>query len=115
MTTFTAQRDKSVWLIFLVTLFLSGLFAILNLQEFVTVGIFEKTGDYSFGGEGPKPWYYKTSQLYATVNLIFGLLYFVALSYTWWTFYKVKKKALLVMLIVTLFLILLQLINGQST
>ncbi len=115
MTTFTIQRDKSGWLLFLVTLLLSGLFAFINLQEFVTVGIFQKTGGYPFGGEGPTPWYYKTSQLYATVNLIFGLLFFVALAYTWWTFIKVKKKSLLVMLIVTLLIIFTQIINGQST
>ena len=114
MTNFTIQRDKSVWLLFLATLILSGLFAFVNLQEFVTVGIFQKTGGYPFGGEGPTPWYYKTAQLYATVNLTFGLLFFFVLAYTWWTFIKVKRKFLLVLLIVTLLLIFIQIINGQS-
>jgi hypothetical protein len=113
MTTFTIQRNKSVWLLFLVTVLLSGLFAFINLQEFVTVSILQKTGGYPFGGEGPTPWYYKTSRLYATVNLIFGLLFFFTLAFTWWTFIKVKRKSLLVVFIMTLLLVFIQIINGQ--
>jgi len=114
MTTFTIQRDKSIWLLFLVTVLLSGLFAFINFQEFVTVSILQKSAGYPFGGEGPTPWYYKTSRLYSTVNLIFGLLFFFILALTWWTFIKAKRKSLLVAFIVTLLLILIQIINTQS-
>jgi hypothetical protein len=114
MTTLPIQRDKSVWLLFLVTVLLSGLFAFINLSEFLSVGILQKTSGYPFGGEGPTPWYYKTPQLYVRVNLIFGLLFFSVLIASCWTFIKVKKLPLFVTLIVTLLFILLQILNGQS-
>jgi hypothetical protein len=114
MKTSTIQREKSAWLLFLVTVLLSGIFALINLQEFVNVSILQKTSGYPFGGEGPTPWYYKTSRLYATVNLLFGLLFFFTLAFTWWRFIKVKRKSLLVVLIVTLLLIFIQTINGPS-
>jgi len=114
MTTVTLQRDKSVWLLFLVTVLLSGLFAFINLFEFLTVGILHQTSGYPFGGEGPTPWYYKSAQLYATVNLVFGLLFFIALAFSCWTFVKVKKSPLFVTLLVTLLLIFIQILNGQS-
>ena len=114
MTTLIIQRDKSIWLLFLVTVLLSGLFAFINLSEFLTVGVLLQTGGYPFGGEGPTPWYYKTPQLYATVNLIFGLLFFSALAFSCWAFAKVKKTLLFIMFIVTMLLILIQILNGQS-
>ncbi|MBP6215281.1 MAG: hypothetical protein KA399_03690 [Chitinophagaceae bacterium] len=114
MTTLTIQRDKLVWLLFLVTVLLSGLFAFINLSEFLIVGVIKQTSGYPFGGEGPTPWYYKTPQLYATVNLVFGLLFFSTLAFGCWTFIKVKKTSLFITLIVTLVLIFIQIINGQS-
>jgi hypothetical protein len=114
MTTLPIHRDKLIWLLFLVTVLLSGLFAFVNLSEFLTVGILQKTSGYPFGGEGPTPWYYKTAQLYARVNLIFGLLFFSVLTVSCWTFIKVKKWTLLVTLIVTLLFIFIQNLNGQS-
>jgi hypothetical protein len=114
MTTITTQRDKSIWLLFFVTVLLSGLFAFINLSEFLTVGILQQTSGYPFGGEGPSPWYYKSPQLYATVNLILGLLFFSVLAFSCWALIKVKKTILLATLIVTLFLILIQIVNGQA-
>jgi hypothetical protein len=114
MTTLIIQRDKSVWLLFLVTVLLSGLFAFVNLSEFLAVGVLQQTSGYPFGGEGPTPWYYKTPQLYATLNLIFGLLFFSALAFNCWAFTKVKKALLFATLIMTLLLILIQILNGQS-
>jgi hypothetical protein len=114
MTTLIIQRDKSVWLLFLTTVLLSGLFAFINLCELLTVGILQQTSGYPFGGEGPTPWYYKTPQLYARVNLIFGLLFFSVLTVSCWTFIKAKKIPLLVTLNVTLLFIFIQILNGQS-
>lgn len=114
MKTFTIQRDKSVWLLFVVTVLLSGLFAFINLSEFITVGILQQTSGYPFGGEGPTPWYYKTPQLYATVNLIFGVLFFSAFAFGCWTFIKVKKAPLFATFIVAVLLIFIQMLNGQS-
>jgi hypothetical protein len=114
MRAVSIQRDRSIWSLFLVTVFLSGLFTLINLSEFLTVGILQQTSGYPFGGEGPTPWYYQTPQLYATANLIAGLLFFLALFFCCWAFIKVKKTHLLVSLTVTLLLTILQLFNGQS-
>jgi len=114
MTTLAIQRDKTVWLLFLVTVLLSGLFAFITLSEFLTVGVLQQTSGYPFGREGPTPWYYKTPQLYAIVNLVFGLMFFLALAFSCWTFSKVKKIPLFVTLVVTLLLIFIQILNGQS-
>lgn len=114
MRALSIQRDKSVWLLFLATVLLSGLFAFINLSEFVKIGILKQTSGYPFGGEGPTPWYYKTPQLYATVNLVFGVLFFFTLAFSCWTFFKVKKAPFFGMFIVTLVSILIQIITGQS-
>ncbi|HEV7329401.1 MAG TPA: hypothetical protein VGN63_00020 [Flavisolibacter sp.] len=114
MTTLTIQRDKSVWLLFFVTVLLAGLFAYINLSEFLAVGISQQTSGYPFGGEGPTPWYYKTPKLYATVTLIFGLAFFSVLAFSCWAVVKGKKTFLVTALVVTLFLILIQILNGQG-
>ena len=114
MTTLAIQRDKSVWLLFLVTVLLSGLFAFINVSEFVSIGILKQTSGYPFGKEGPTPWYYETPQLYAKVNFGFGLLFFSAFVFSFWAVLNVKKRLLFVALLVTLLLILIQILNGQS-
>ncbi|RYF83238.1 MAG: hypothetical protein EON98_10525 [Chitinophagaceae bacterium] len=114
MTTLNIQRDKSAWLLFIATLLMTGLFAFINLSEFVTVGVLKQTSGYPFGGEGPTPWFYKSAQLYATVNLVFGLLYLLSLAIGVWAFIRVKKNVLIFCFSVSLFLILLQLLTGQS-
>lgn len=114
MRALSIQRDKSVWLLFLATVLLSGLFAFINLSEFVKIGIFKQTSGYPFGGEGPTPWYYKTPQLYATVNLTFGSIFFSALAFSCWSFLMVKRRSLFATLILTLLFILIQILTGQS-
>lgn len=108
------NRAKRLWLLFLSTLLLSGLFTFANLSEFVTVGIFKQTSGYPFGGEGPTPWYYKSAQLYATFNLIFGLFFLLTFSTVTWSFIKGRKKVLLISFAVSLLLIVLQFFTGQS-
>ena len=103
-----------MWLLFIATVLLSGLFALLNLWEFVTVGILKQTSGYPFGGEGPTPWFYKSAQLYATVNLIIGVLFILTLFTGTWSFIKVQRKVLLIAFAVSLLLIVLQLLTGQS-
>jgi hypothetical protein len=114
MTTLIIQRDKSVWLLFFVTVLFSGLFAFISLSDFLAVGVLQQTSGYPFGGEGPTPWYYKTPQRYATVNLIFGLLFFSTLAFCCWAFIKVRKTPLFATLVVTLLLILIQILIGQA-
>lgn len=114
MTNLIIQRNKSAWLLFIATLLLAGLFAFVNLSEFVTVGVLKQMSGYPFGGEGPTPWLYKSAQLYATVNLAFGLLFLLSLAVGVWSFIRVKKNVLVTCFSISLVLILLLLLTGQS-
>lgn len=114
MTTLNIQRNKSTWLLFIATLLLTGLFAFVNLSEFVIVGVLKETSGYPFGGEGSTPWFYKSAQLYATVNLVFGLLFLLSLATGVWSFIRIKKNILVICFSVSFFLIFLQLLTGQS-
>jgi hypothetical protein len=108
------MREKSTWLLFIATVLLSGVFAFVNLSEFVTVGVLKQTSSYPFGGEGPMPWYYKSAQLYATVNLVFGVLFLLTFLIGTWSFMKVQKRVLLISFVVLLLLVVLQLLTGQA-
>jgi hypothetical protein len=101
-------------LLFIATILLSGLLVFTNLSEFIRIGLMKQTGGYPFGGEGPTPWYYKTPQLYAIINLIFGLFFFCSFSISLWAFIRHKKEALLLTFITTLAIALIQFINGLS-
>jgi|GEM_PF-1033278 len=114
MTTLSIRRPKSVWIIFIITVLISVLFVFINLSEFINVGILQQTNGYPFGAEGPTPWYYKTPQLYATVNFVYGLFFLSTLVFGSWTFKKVKKRPLFINFIVTLLLIFIQIVSGLS-
>jgi len=86
----------------------------INLYEFVTIGLLKKTGGYPFGGEGPVPWYYKSADLYAKVNLFFGLLFLTTLLVALWITLKKKKMGLFITFLLTIFLIAIMYVNGQS-
>jgi hypothetical protein len=105
------QRDKYLWLCFILTLILSGVFAFVDLFEYVNIMILQRTEGYPFGGEGP--WYYKSKELYATLCLVFGLIFFIALLVSVWSLIKDKKKLMIITCIFTIVLIILQIINGQ--
>lgn len=74
------------------TIILSGFLALINLLEWYIVKIQQRTAEYPFGGEGSTPYYYKTPELYSTVNLIWGLVFLSILFFTIWTIINRKKK-----------------------
>jgi hypothetical protein len=85
----------------------------MNLSEFYLIVILKKTDSYPFGGEGPTPYYYKTSGLYSTVNLIWGLIFLTTLLLTIWTIIKGQRKNVFWFLGLTVLLILGQILYGQ--
>lgn len=109
MKTQAAQKSISLWIIFLLTAFSSGFFTFINMSEFVKIGILGKTAGYPFGGEGPAPWYYKSAQVYAFVNLIFVILFLGTLGTSCWMFFK-SRKSLIYMFFVTIVLNTVQLV-----
>lgn len=95
------------------TFLLSGLMTFINLNEFVKIGLLHQTTDYPFGGEGPTPWYYKTADLYAKVNLVFGLAFFSTIVAAIWTAFKRNKMGLYIVLLSAMLLFLIKYITGQ--
>ena len=104
---------QQFWIIGIPTFLINGLLAFLNLGEFYKTRILKQTGDYTFGGEGPYPYYYKTAELYSTVNLIWGLLFFLTLLFTTWIMLKRQNKSIFYAFGLTLFLLLIMYIHGQ--
>ena len=96
-----------------VTIILSGLLALMNFSEWYIVKIQGRTTEYPFGGEGPTPYYYKTAELYSTVNLIWGIVFLTVLLFTTWTVIKGKKKLTIISFGSTIILLLVLFIHGQ--
>jgi len=72
-----------------------------------------RTAEYPFGGEGPTPYYYKTAEMYSTVNLIWGIVFLSILLFTSWTIIKGQKKLTAISFGSTIILLLGLFINGQ--
>ncbi len=108
------RQSTTNWLLLCLTVLLSGFFAFMNLHEFIVVGVQKRTGGYPFGGEGPFPWYYKTAQLYANVCLGFGLAFLSLLVSSLLCFLRNKKYMPGILLAAIIFLIIIQILDGQS-
>ncbi|MCD2422516.1 hypothetical protein LQ567_07055 [Niabella pedocola] len=107
----------STWLFFnlavFITLLISGAMTALHTNEFYNVKIRRQYSGYPFGGEGPAPYYYKTAALYATTQLIWGFVFLLVFLVTARAAFKKQKRNGLLLLAITIFLVLLQLIQGQ--
>jgi len=101
------------WIIGLLTILINGLLVFINLGEFYKTRILKSTENYNFGGEGPGPYYYRTVELYSTINLIWGLLFLLTLLFATWTILKRKNRSLFFAFGLTLFLLLTMFIHGQ--
>jgi hypothetical protein len=75
------KSSISFWLLSGLLILIAGLLAFIHLEEWYVIGVLEKTAGYPFGGEGPTPYYYDSPDLYARVNLIWGILFSVALTF----------------------------------
>jgi len=113
MTTEINIIRPTFWTISILTIILSGLLTLMNLSEFYLIGVVGQTEGYPFGGEGPTPYYYKTSGLYSTVNLIWGLLFLLILSFSIRTIIKGQRKNIFWFLGLTVLLIIVQFLHGQ--
>jgi hypothetical protein len=95
---------RAVSILFIVA---SSFMIFTNLQEWYIVGILESIEDYPFGGEGPVPYYYKSANLYSTVNLVWGISYSISLLFGIWFIIKKQFRSLLIIFgVVLLFIIL---------
>jgi hypothetical protein len=89
------QRSPLVfWIASILTLGLTGLFAVADLHEYYVVAIKKDIAGYPFGHEGPTAnyEYYKTADLYASHVLTFGLLSTVLFALA--LLFIIKRKTL---------------------
>ena len=113
MTIETNQNKLTFWIFKPLPIIISGLFAIMNLSEWYKIGILHETSGYPFGGEGPIPYYYKSAELYSTLNFVWGLLFFLTMLYGVWIVISKQRNKTIVCLGLTFFLLLAMFVYGQ--
>lgn len=99
-------------IIVIVGLLFNVFFLIVNWTEYYTVGILKNINDYPFGGEGPVPYYYKTSEMYAQVNLIWGIIFTINIILLITSLIKRERSFKISMLSLTWILIITKIIHG---
>jgi len=71
----------SFWFLSGLLIVIAGLLAFMHLEEWFMISVLGKTAGYPFGGEGPTPYYYKTTDLYVIVNLIWAIIFSATLTF----------------------------------
>jgi len=92
---------------------IAGLLAFMHLEEWFMIGVMGKTAGYTFGAEGPTPYYYKTPDLYAKVNLIWGILFSAALTFGIITIVKKNIVGLITALGTTVLMAVIMVAQGM--
>lgn len=113
MTKVTNFSKYIFMLISLVIISICVLLSFLNLYEYYYVGLMNQIKDYPFGAEGPTPYYYKSADLYAKVNLVWGVVFLMTLIFTVWNVIKSNRKQVNRIFIVLLLLLFVFYIHGQ--
>lgn len=94
------------WPLAILTILLAGLMSFIKLSEFVEVMLLNNPYSIPFGAEA-FPWYYRTAELYANINLLFGLLSLTAFVAGFWTTIKKHIMGVFATLLSTGLLILI--------
>jgi len=85
----------------------------MNFSEWYIVKIQARTAEYPFGGEGPVPYYYKSAELYSTVNFIWGVVFLIVLLFAVWAIMNGLKKMTAISFGATLILLFVLFIHGK--
>jgi len=107
------KSSVSFWLFSGLLIVIAGLLAFMHLEEWYMIGVLDKTAEYPFGGERPTPYYYKTPDLYAKVNLIWGILFLAALTFGIVTIVKKNLTGLITTLGTTILLTVAMIAQGM--
>jgi hypothetical protein len=95
-----------------ISIIVCSLLSTISLSEWYIVAIQKQTSDYPFGSEGPIPYYYKSAELYATVNIATGLIFTTLLALNIWALVRNKKVWSLYLFIATLVLTAIYLLQS---
>jgi len=90
---------------------INGLFSILSFSKYYNVAIKKDVANYLFGLDGPTPYYYRSAELYAAVNLSYAIVFLFVLLLGIWNL-KTNKVHGHLILMFTLGLILIQIFHG---
>jgi len=89
----------------IITLLISGLMTVLNLGQWFLVSIIGWTEAYSFGKKDAKPYFYKSADLFALVNLYWGLLFLAFFVLSLLAVFSKNKKLIISALTLNLLLV----------
>lgn len=114
--TFQTHRQniiqKFVWtlpyLIVVVGLFLS----VMGLSEFYNVKIKGEVSAYAFGPVADNQWYYQNPSIYATYNLVSGLLYSTLTILIFWATIKRNSRLLFIGIFIMLFFLIAHFVSS---
>ncbi|GGK87761.1 hypothetical protein ACD591_19315 [Rufibacter glacialis] len=98
------KRSASFWFLSGVLVSTTGILAFMNLEEWCSISVLQRKTGYPFGGEGPTPYYYTTPDLYATVSLVWGILFSAAMAFGIGTIVKKSLAGLITALGITMLL-----------
>ena len=99
------------WVVIILSYTLSIFLFVLNLSEFIKVGILKNKNNYPFGIEGI--WYYKTASTYSFYCLTWSFILLIPILFC--TFGIIKKKKVFIIIsfvLAILSLIILKYGNG---
>lgn len=88
-------------------------FIVIHISEWYIVGVQQDYAAYPFNGEGPVPYYYKTPQLYSSVQLFSGLLELILMSFLIWSLIKKKKQATFITIGLTFLMLFLLFVQSN--
>ena len=112
MTNSDAPSRRRPWILMLPIL-IGLLMAYMNLEEGYIVGVIRDITGYPFGGEGPVPYYYKTPELYARVNVVFGGVFLCLTLLSIWSLVKNRRFMGFLAFAMIIATIAVMYINGQ--
>jgi hypothetical protein len=95
-----------------ISIIVCSLLSTISLSEWYIVVIQKQTSDYPFGSEGPIPYYYKSAELYATVNVATGLISITLLAINIWALVRNKKVWSLYLFVATVVLTAIYLLQS---
>ncbi len=111
---FKSYKDKPFYAVIgAVTVIICTVMAVIFMYEFISVAVLGNYENYPFGADGNNPYYYKTMDLYSTVNLTWGILYLIFLGYAVDGLIEKRKKSLIITFIASILIGILIYIHGN--
>ena len=90
------KSNKLLWTLPYIVVIFGVLFAFIGFSEYYNVKIAGHESEYPFGPINENQWYYKNASIYASYNLVSGIMFLAALLLTVWATIKKNKNYVIV-------------------